>query len=524
MHATMDSKLSRRQILLLAISLVAVFVFSLLRFDGPTRGYWDTYIAVPAMFMAGQRVELVRVDGSPRFDYELAGRIPDDTFDPSPNGFGISSKDQRIGAGVLFAAPFAIMNLAAFRWGYAFCWTALFLFAFLGLRRLLSRREGSDEPPDTALTGYVAPLVGAFVVVFNPFSLYLDRLNGNLFGLTVLTFLFFLATERRPRWWLVGLVFGLSGGIRNVAIVLAPMLVIMMWRSRSSRRGFLLDFLGFGVAAFVAILPVLLWNQYAYGEMLIHPSQVPHLQGARPTFPHSFFGREFQFNGLLNWPFHDHLVRTPHFGHPTFMLWPLVTIKSLGVVLAALAGIGAVALLRRRRFLGLMLLYWYLAYYGLFFFQENWEELKQTFMALHLFPLAAFVAAGFAWLAKGLRSWRRWATVAVLAGVLAGGVLAAGLVRAPADERWYYRFPHAGNNDAGLAELPENRRKDWHFFYTRETEAEIERERRALTTPSPLPALYRPMDVDWGERLERIAREPFQRELTTLAIWSYIYE
>ena len=521
--------MTRRQQQILGVCLLTVFVFSLLRFDGPSRGYWDTYITVPAIFMTGQPVELVRRDGSARFVYELEGRIPDDTFDPSPKGFGISSKDQRIGAGILFAAPFAIANMAAFRWGYALCWTLLFLFSFLAMRRLL---PPSDEPKDPSIpdhADFTAPLFGAALLVFNPFSLYLDRLNGNLFGLAILVFIFFLATERRPHWWLIGLVFGLAGGVRNVAIVLAPMLVAYMWWSSggfAGWRSFAKNLSLFTACAFVAILPVLLWNQYAYGAMLIHPSQVPHLQGWRPTFPHSWFGSEFQFNGLLNWPFHDRLVRTPHFGYPTSMLWPLVTVQALGVVLAALVPVGALRLLRFRLRETLALLYWYLAYYGLFFFQENWEELKQTFMALHLFPLAAFAASGLLWLFERRRLWQRWAATAACAGVITVAVYSARLIEAPADERWYHRFPHAGRNDSGLTELPEERRKDWHFFYTKETAKEIERERRALATPSLFPAFYRPFRFGSGEGdvLERIVREPSERELETLAVWSYIYE
>jgi len=339
-----------------------------------------------------------------------------------------------------------------------------------------------------------------------------------------LTFLFFLSTDRKPRWWLVGLVFGLSGGIRNVAIILAPMFLALMWKENRRPKEFAKNFALFGLAALVGILPVLIWNEFAYGAMLVHPSQVPHLQGWRPTFPHSFFGSEFQFNGLLNWPFHDHLVRTPHFSHPTSMLWPLVTVKSLGLVLSALALVGAIVMVARRRFVGLVLLYWYLAYYGLFFFQENWEELKQTFMALHLFPLVAFAAWGLVWIGEQVRAWRRWTALAAVVVLLAGGVFVAQLVRPPQDERWYHRFPHAGANDAGLAELPEELRKDWHFFYTRETEAEIDREHAALTRPCALPALYRPFDVDWAGNFKRIAEEPFTKEHRTLAVWSYIYE
>ena len=526
---TRELPLSRNQRRLFTAGAVAVVLFSLLHFDGPSRGYWDTYITVPAMFMTGQPVELTTIEGEPRFDYALAGRIPDDTFDDSENGFGISSKDQRIGAAILFSAPFALFNLAAFRWGYAACWGLLFVFSFLCLRRLLSPRDGPIPIAETLdPRTFGASLAGALLLVFNPFSLYLDRLNGNLFGLMFFVLLFFLMTERRPHWWLVGLLFGLAGGVRNVTIVLGPMLALLMWfRCGGFKRATIAPFLrNMSVcvaAAAIAILPVLLWNQYAYGAMLIHPSQVPHLQGWRPTFPHQFLGDEFQFNGLLNWPFHDHLVRTPHFGYPTSMLWPLITVKSLGVILAACAPIGVIALFKRRRVEAAALVYWYLVYYGLFFFQENWEELKQTFMALHLFPLIAFVTAGGLWVAERARSWRRWAILALAVLVTTGGVLSARLIDAPADERWYYRFPHAANHDWGQP-LTEEQRKDWQFFYTREDPDEITHEQRALSAPSPLPALYRPVHFADRDDLDQMAREPFTRRLRTLAIWSYIYE
>ncbi len=386
--------------------------------------------------------------------------------------------------------------------------------------------EGSVNP--LTPTVFRVSLLGALLLVFNPFSLYLDRLNGNLFGLAIYVFLFFLMTERKPHWWLVGLVFGLAGGIRNIAILLGPMLaLLMLFRCGGLRRSAVVPFVRnmsiCVAAAAVGILPVLLWNQYAYGEMLVHPSQVAHLEGFRPTFPHRFFGGEFEFNGLLNWPFHDQVVRTPHFGYPTAMLWPLITVKCLGVVLAACAPIGAVVLLARRRLEAVALGYWYLVYYGMFFFQENWEELKQTFMALHLFPLIAFVAAAWLWIAEEARSWRRWGTLAACTVAVTVAVLSAGLVDVPADDRWYARFPHAANHEWGQP-LTEVQRKDWQFFYTRENEEEIAHEQRTLSTPSPLPAAYRPIHFADGEDLAQMAREPFLREWRTLAIWSYIYE
>jgi hypothetical protein len=500
----------RNQRFLLLGLAVLVTLFSAWRFNGPSRGYWDTYITVPAMFMTGQAVDLHRMDGSPRYDIRLQGRVPDDTYDPRPDGFGIASEDQRIGTAILFAAPFALVNMAAFRWGYAATWGLLFVFTFLGLRRLSG--------------GFWIPLGGALLLVLNPFSLTLDTLNGNLFGLAILVFLFVLMTEDDPAWWLIGLVYGILGGIRNEAIVLAPLMVAFLWHDTQSPRRFVPAFAAFTAAAFVAILPVLLWNQFAYGQMIIHPSQVTHLEGFRPTFPHSLLGMDFQFNGLLNVPFHDHLVRTPHFAFPTFLLWPLVTILVLGVPLAALAVIGAFALARRRPFEARALLFWYLVVYALFMFQENWEELKQTFMALHLFPLAAFVAAGARSLADDWRQWRRWAVLGATCAALALGVHLAGRLDVPVDERWPVRFPHAARNDSGLAELPDERRLDWQFFYTRETPAEVERQRVRLTTPSLFPAPYLPFAAPRSGTLERIANEPFTRDLRTLAIWSYIYE
>jgi len=499
----------RRQWIVLGLT-AGVLLFSALRYDGPSRGYWDTYISVPAMFMTGQPVDLHRIDGTPRYTYELRGRIPDDTYDPTPGSFGIASADRRIGTAILFAAPFALGNLAAFRWGYAAAWALTFLFALLCLRRLTP--------------GFWVPLAGALWLVFNPFSLSLDRLNGNVFCLGVLIGLWFLMTSRRPAWWLVGLVYGVVGGIRSEAIIFGPLFLAFMWVAHGGWRGRLTRLASFTAAAFAGIFPVLAWNQYAYGHPLMHPSQVSHLEGHRPTFEHSLFGAEFQFNGLLNVPFHDELIRTPHYAFPTFLTWPLVTVTSFGLVLSAATLVGAWVMLRRQRFAWAMLVYWYGIVALLFAFQENWEALKQTFMALHLFPLVAFCTLGLREWVDQRRRPATWITAAALCAVLAAGLLSARAIRVPADERWYERFPHAAANDTGLDGLPEGLRKEWQYFYTRETPAEVERERRHMTRVRPWPSRYRPAHVPDGEDLARIAREPREHQLRTLAVWSYIYE
>jgi hypothetical protein len=524
MPAAASPPLAPRQRNILLVLGALVFLISGLRFDGPSRGYWDTYITVPAMFMTGQPVDLLRVDGTERFDYQLKGVVPDDTFDPTPGSFGIASKDQRVGTGILFAAPFALFAKGAFRWGYAATWTLLFGFGFIGLRRLTAPRPG--QAPAAPGLDFAVPLLGTLFLVFNPFSLYLDRLNGNLFGLAFLVFLWVLLSEDRPSWWLCGLVYGIIGGIRNEAIVVGPMMLAFMAWSRPSWQRYLGRLAAFTAAAFAAILPVLIWNDFAYGQAIIHPSQVAHLEGFRPTFPHTWFGlsEPFEFNGLLNWPFHTEIIRTPHFAYPTWMHWPLVTIKSMGLLLTPIAAVGSVLLLRRQRFLGALLWFWYVIVAVLFVFQENWEELKQTFMALHLFPLAAFVTMGLVWVAEGLNSWKRASAVGVAAVLLAAVLLGIRQWEVPADERWYVRFPHAGANDTGMDGLPVHLRKDWHFFYTHESPEEIEQERWHMTQPWPWPSLYRPVHLPDGEDFAAILEEPVTREHRTLAIWSYIYE
>ncbi len=41
---------------LLGLTLLA-FLLGLIRYEGPTEGYWDTYIAAPAIFMTGQGID-----------------------------------------------------------------------------------------------------------------------------------------------------------------------------------------------------------------------------------------------------------------------------------------------------------------------------------------------------------------------------------------------------------------------------------------------------------------------------------
>ena len=86
----------------LIITLV-VFAVYFAMYRGPAEGYWDTYIAVPAVLMAGEYVDFQNDAGQSLHQYELQHKLPQDLV--ARDSFGIATKDQRIGAAVL-SSPF----------------------------------------------------------------------------------------------------------------------------------------------------------------------------------------------------------------------------------------------------------------------------------------------------------------------------------------------------------------------------------------------------------------------------------
>lgn len=498
----------------LAALTVLAFVLGILRFEGPTEGYWDTYIAAPAMFLTGHPVDFVLKDGAAAWQVELSGVIPDDLVDP--DSFGIITKDQRIGAPVVAAPMFWAFGLFGFHLLYALSNALLVPTSFLAARSALS--HASIERPD------LAALVGAGALAFNPYILSIDRLNANLLVLAPSLLLIHLLLRARVPWLAAGLLFGVIAGIRNEAICFVPAITFWAAAGRGTQEPWglrLRHLVVFGACCLLAMLPVFAWKAYAFGHPLMHPSQYPHFQGFRPEFAHSLFGWEFSFNGLFNWPLHDTLVRTPHFGFPTWFLFPLVTVRALGTVAAGLLLLGILRLRTRPALLATLLL-WAAGVYALFGPQENWEEVKMTFMLLAWPPLPILVAAGFATV---LQSRRQLGALGVAALLVFVSVKACGLIDAPADERWYVRFPNAAlaTNPGAQRGLAEDERNDWIYFQSYETAEEIDRERSKLTAGWPWPARYLPVGWSPAQAGRKIAAESGERQLTVLEIWGYIY-
>jgi len=496
-----------------------------MRFRGPALGYWDTYIAAPAMLINGMPVDFVLADGAPAWTYNLSGRLPEDLV--SPHAYGIATKDQRFGSALAAAQGFAFAGVLGFRLTFCLCVALLPPLTLLVWRR----SGGSGDWP-----GVVAGLW----LACNPLMLATDRLNPSVFALPLLLAVIALVVDAAPRGALAraavaGLALGLCASMREEAVCFVPALGAWLLWGRAELRGQRWKCVAvFGTACVVAMAPSLAWKAFVFGDPLMHPSQYDHHDGWRPTFPHQFLGVRFAFNGLLNWPFAQEWVRTPHFAFPVVLLWPLTAIVALGMAGVGLVGAGWWRLRRRSPDLAWLCVGWVVPLYALFGPQENWEEVKMTFLLLAFPAVALPLGEGLVAAVAGISALRlRWTWLcppALRAGLASGAVatvvvLACRTVDVPADPRWYVRFPNADvrRNPVASRELAQSERGDWTFFQRADHPAELARERARLTRWTLWPATYLPARWSWHETMQQTAAEAGARRWKVLDVWGYIY-
>ena len=501
-----------------ALVLAAVIaVVAVLRFEGPAVGYWDTYVTAPALHVAGQGIDFVLRDGTPLLEYTLGDGLPDDLV--NRDTFGIISKDQRLGAGVAASPLFTAFGLAGFRLLHGALWGLIALAGCLVGRAVLG-------------SGSWGLAVGA-VLCLNPYAWAMNRLNPNVFAVAAgMLILAVLTRERRPSdaglgaAALVGLLFGAVGNVRPELIVVAPAVLwgLLGLGGMGDRALGHVRRLGVALgAALLTILPTLLWNDFAFGDPLVHSSQFADFEGFRPSFPHRFLGATFEFNGLLNWPFHTAIVRTPHFPLPVFLLAPAQAVMTWGAILLTLGGLGASRLGWSRH--GVLLLLWFVPTFALLLPHENWDELKMTYALLYQPALALWVVAGLREAARlgSAMELRRLGVLAAVALAIALGSRALVFIDAPLDARWYTRFPGAAANGSGIELLTDEPRRGWELFHTRESAEELAIERRRFARGNLLPARYWEREPDWRAGAAAFGEELGQRELRLLAVWYYIY-
>jgi len=302
---------------------------------------------------------------------------------------------------VCFVAPaFVAFDFPGPRILYA--WIGALLF---GWGVLLGRR---------VLSNPAAPLALGALLALNPYVLAIPIIDENLLACLLVTVLLAeLAAKHRSAVWL-GLVFGYLVGVRHITLLLAPGLLWAFHRGRPTRRRWLALV---GATAAVGLL----WavhHQRVFGSPFVFES----FEEYHRDFPHSFLGLEFGFRGLLNAPFNDRLVRTPYNAYPVFALMVLWVLNRFGLLLSALAPLGAWRLRDARPSTWVLVaaVTPLLAMLGVL---ENAMQPNKLGMILAVVPCLALaiVAGGEAVAAGGKRLVIAWAvSVAVLAGIQLG--------------------------------------------------------------------------------------------------------
>ncbi len=480
-----------------AIVFCVIFTLSLFYFNGPAKGYWDTYITLPAMFMADEPAQLTTKEGEILYEYTLPGTLPDNLVDKET--YGIISKDQRLGTAILFAPWFSLFHQFGFRLLFAMIATLTAGLVFLTQKEVGSRKS-------------IALFIGASSVL-NAYVLSIETLNPNIAGMLLISLLLYLMVRKDPPWFLAGLLYGVLGGTRNIAILFTPALLfaLIAWSPHKKKDG-LFFFLG----SLLAIAPILYWNHFAFGNPLIHPSQFAGLEGFRPTFEHTFLFWKFDFNGMFNFPLYHEIVRTPYFAFPTFLTLPLTILSTFGVILSALIGTGIISLWRNQRRQCVFLLLWLIPIYAMLSIQENWSDMKMTFLFLCFPSLLIFMGYGLEslFVTKDLK--RNIFSTITLSIILFCLVRAAFALECPVDERWYVRFPRArGQGD--ICYIGDDLRTE------KEDPQELHEQKKRLTQGNLLPRISIP-DIDPEGTGAVMHREMRQRRIRVVDFWKYIYE
>jgi hypothetical protein len=376
--------------------------------------------AWPPLFAAAVvgLIYLLKYDRSVFFLESCIHRVVIQTLQLTDNLVDIlasNQDDQRLGNTGIISSFVVLYRGMGFRVLYGFVGFVTALGAYLLALRVLKSRAW-------AWFALVA-------LPLNPFVASIPLLDENLLTLGYSSLFLPLLMRRNVPFGHVGALFGLSVMMRHTGILCAPAMCYALWRfSGNRKRAFLWAFVAFNLVTLVAHIH----HYAALGSVFRFESF-----GQIPAFEHNIIG---SYSGLLQWPFADHILRTPWNPYPVFLLWPLHLADTLGLVLFGALLLGAVALFRRRRDEGVFWLIWFLPLFGALSLQENWDVPNKLGVIYVLFhPLILWSAAGLQAAAEAPRKWG----VALVGVVLltALGVRGVRHLQTPQDERYYEAWP-----------------------------------------------------------------------------------
>ncbi len=243
----------------------------------------------------------------------------------------------------------------------------------------------------------------SMLVALNPYALSIPLLDENIMGLALGTVMFFLMFQKPTQWIFVGAFLGLFLGIRHVGLLSVPAVLYVAWRSvevEHYKSPLVHDMFGKGRTANLSILLLSLLF-FCIPWIFIHTAG--YLRGkdvyeafvSMPALPHSFLGFDFQFNGLLSWPFVDSPVRSPYNGFPTLLSFPLTIMKSWGLVLMAFLPIGLIRGRRRNPVVATSSALWLLPQMAMLMVMANWVQPNKMGVFLTFSqPIALGITAG----------------------------------------------------------------------------------------------------------------------------------
>ncbi len=265
----------------------------------------------------------------------------------------------------------------------------------------------------------------------NPYTMSIPLVDENVLAAAISATTLGLALQRRPAWWLVGALAGLLFAMRHPFAVSLPALLWLAWTQARNWRH--VAAAGGGMVALSALEHVHHW--LAFGSLLRFESTAQF-----PSLSYDLLGWTVRWPGMLNWPLHDHLVRTPHNPLPMLVGWGPHLADHLGLLLFAAMLLGVATLFGRRRRLGWFFLAWWGPVMAGLALQESWDyPNKMGVLVIGMPVFAAWTVAG----AQSVlgSSWRdSWRARATWLALLLGCWLFIGGLRdwrAPADGRYF---------------------------------------------------------------------------------------
>jgi hypothetical protein len=335
-------------------------------------------------------------------------------------------EDARLGNTGVIAGFLAVYRGAAYRALHGVCALLLALGGFA-----LGRLVGGS-----VLWGWA----GLALLTLNPYVLSIPQPDENLIALAWATPALVLLALKRPPWLAAGALLGLALTMRHVLVLGAPAAFLVAGMDPQRRRA--VGLLALGLLSTTAMEH--LHHLLALGSVFRFESNAQF-----PVFDYELLGLSFRWEGMVNWPLHDTLVRTPHNPLPMAVAWPLHVADRFGLILAAAGLVGAVGSWWVDRRLAALLMVWFVPTYTMLALQEAWDfPNKMGVLLILLTPVVAWVLLG---LAAGVR---RPAVEGVAIALLAGaGTLAAPTLSeraVPADERYLAWFDETADESAEL--------------------------------------------------------------------------